>query len=492
MKRGVTIFLLLFLAATATPSHGKQASKTTGQPMKKYVTEQATFVLYLPEGWKASEGDQGNFKTLFISDPRGLYGVAMFYGVSPTGGDVVALASLFANRIRNQFPDLALPKVMASPDQKRVVFDGVYTDAQKRRREFRCWVSGGDGNFTYSSIEVPEGQLTGSKPLLLTILSNVRIMKGAFQVRSASAKIPMVQARLYDGSATFQIPQDWKYQSFGTGYFIAKDADGVSTFMVAGAEAVTPQLGVRNAPGLVVSSYLAPHQALQFFAGRQGLLTNMQFLQVIPRQDLSQQIGQVYTSGPVTAEEFLYSFISQGHKCKGYSFGISFGSRLNTNWRLWHMTVAAPADQFEAFAPNFAIMCQSYKINDKFAQDYIARGMVRLRQMQQETARMVSRNAQEIRQMMQAAYDERQRSMDYIDYQRTNYIRGNSDWISTMEGGTIYQSDRWGTKNTATGEYYEGQAYNYFNFTGKNPKYNEQMQEINSRALYEQYKKGIP
>ena len=29
----------------------------------------------------------------------------------------------------------------------------------------------------------------------------------------------------------------------------------------------------------------------------------------------------------------------------------------------------------------------------------------------------------------------------------------------------------------------------YFNYTGKNPKYNEQMQEINNRALYEAYKK---
>ena len=92
--------------------------------------------------------------------------------------------------------------------------------------------------------------------------------------------------------------------------------------------------------------------------------------------------------------------------------------------------------------------------------------------------------------MMQSAYDERQRSMDYIDYQRSNTIRGHSDWVSNMEGGTVYHSDRWGTKNTTTGEYYEGQAYNYFNFTGKNPKYNEQMTPIDSRALYEAHIKG--
>ena len=91
--------------------------------------------------------------------------------------------------------------------------------------------------------------------------------------------------------------------------------------------------------------------------------------------------------------------------------------------------------------------------------------------------------------MMQSAYDERQKSTDYRDYQRSNYIRGQSDWVSSMEGGAVYHSDSWGTKNTTTGEYYEGQPYNYVNFSGRNPKYNEQMQEINSRALYETHRR---
>jgi hypothetical protein len=416
----------------------------------------------------------------------------MFYGTSPTGKDVIALASFFANRILNQFPDLALPKVMLSRDKKKVVFDGVYTNAQKKRREFRCWVSGGDGNFVYQSIETPEGQMAGAKQLLLSILANVQVMKGGFAARPAPAQFSMTQARLHDGSATLQIPQGWKLQSFGNGCFISKDPSGVSSFMVARAEAVTPQLKVKETPALAVSPYLSPHQALQFFAGRQGLAANMQFLQVIPRQDLSRMISQAHPAGPVTAEEFLFTFVSQGHRCKGYSFGISFGSRLNINWNLWHMTAGAIVEQFDALVPAFTMMFQSYKIDDKFAQDYIARGMARLRQMQQETSRIVSRNAQDIHQMMQAAYDERQRSMDYIDYKRSNYIRGNSDWVSTMEGGSIYHSDRWGTKNTATGEYYEGQPFNYFNYTGKNPKYNEQMEEINNRALYEKYKGKLP
>jgi hypothetical protein len=489
--RTIVISLILFATISFIPAHGQQQVSKAAEPMKKYVTKQATFVLYMPEGWKASEGDQVAFKTLFVSDPNGLYGVAMFYGVSPTGEDVVALASLFAKRILNQFPNLSLPKVMISRDRSKVVFDGIYTDAQKRRREFRCWVSGKDGNFQYQSIEAPRGQLAGAKQLLLTILANVQIVKGAFQVGSEPVRVPMVQVRLHDGSATLQIPQNWKYQSFGKGGFVASDPSGLSSFISATAEAITPQVGVR-VPNVLVSPYLLPHRALEAFASRQGFATNFQFVQVIPRQDINEQLRHVYTVGPAAAEEFVYTFNTKGRRCKGFSFGISFGSRLNTNWSLWHMTVGAPIDQFDALVPTFVTMVQSYKISDRFAQNYIAQGMVRLRQMQQETSRMIARNAQEIRQMMQAAYDERQRSMEYIDYQRSNYIRGNSDWVSSMEGGTIYHSDRWGTKNIATGEYYEGQPFNYFNYTGKNPKYNEQMEEINSRGLYEKYEEKLP
>jgi hypothetical protein len=510
MKRTTTFLVLVFIIAGVAACSEKAVppkvrplptkNYATGQteavlrtvrslPMKKYVTDQAGFVLYMPEGWKASEGTQGQFKTLFVTDPSGLYVVALFSGVSPTGKDVVALTRFFVGGIRKQFPDFTIQKAMISPDQHKIAFEGIYSSLQKKRKVFRAWVTGGDGNFSYSSIEAPEGKLAESRPLLLTILSNIGIMKGAVQTSAAPARIlPLVQRRLPDGSAVFSAPQGWQYKSFGTGAFAATDPAGLSSFIVGTVEFLTPQLGVR-VPNAIISNYLSPHEAMQLVTTKMNLASGMQFTEVIPRADIVGQIGRVYTSGPVRAEEFVYTFTAKGRRCKAYSFGITFGSRLNTNWKFWHITVAAPVEQFEALVPSFVSMVHSYKINDQFAQNYIAQGMARLRQMQQQTAQIVARNSQEIHQMMQSAYDERQKSMDYIDYQRTNYIRGQSDWISSVEGGSVYHSDSWGTKNTTTGEYYKGQPFNYFNSTGTNPKYNEQMQEINNRALYEAYKK---
>jgi hypothetical protein len=231
---------------------------------------------------------------------------------------------------------------------------------------------------------------------------------------------------------------------------------------------------------------MPPHQAWRLLTEQTGSVSRLQFEKVIPRQDIVQEMARGgYTAGPVAVEELIYTCDVKGRRCKGYTFGFSFGSRLGTNWTFRHMTVGAPVDQFESLVPTFSAMTQSFRFNERWMANYIAQGTQRLRQLQQQTASIVSRNAEDIRRMMQAAYDERQKSMDYIDYQRTNYIRGQQDWVSSMEGGTVYHTDSWGTKNSATGEYYEGQPYDYVHFKGKNPKYSEEMTPIDSRALWE-------
>jgi hypothetical protein len=191
-------------------------------------------------------------------------------------------------------------------------------------------------------------------------------MKGSFQARPEGMKVPLVECRLHDGSASFQIPQSWKFQSFGTGAFVARDESGSSSFVVGTVELLTPQLKVR-VPGALVSNYLPPHQALQFIAGSQGIASQMEFIQVIPKQELNQQLRQVHTAGPAAAEEFVYTFNSKGRRSKGYSFGVSFGSRLSTNWKFWHLSLGAPIEQFDTYVPTFTAMAHSYRINEKFA-----------------------------------------------------------------------------------------------------------------------------
>lgn len=485
---GLTFFLSPLIqhslaGGAATKPEVSRASSAIA--MEKYVSKEAAFVLYKPKGWRVFEGQQPGFRTISVTDPGGVYEAAMFHGRSPRGNDVLALTRTFVGGIGQQFPDFTLNGAMVSEDRNRVVFDAAFTVPGKGRRAFRCWISGGRGEFMYASIETPEGELHAKKETLLTILANVRIMTGAF----AEAGVTPIQVqfkthRLSDGSATFAMPRNWSCLELGKGCFVASDPAGAFAFAVASSDVISPQLGV-TVPGVPVSGYLPPRQALPFLAGAQGLASDFKIEQVFPRQDIARQMAQVYTAGPVTVEEFVYTCRTAAGRCKGYTFGFSFGSRLGTNWNFRHLTVMAPSGKFDAFVGNFVTMLQSYQIDDAWARNYIAQGMARLRQLQQQTAQIVARNAQDIHNMMQAAYDERQRSMDYIDYQRTKYIRGEQDWISTMEGGTVYHTDSWGTKNTTTEEYWEGAPYDYVHFEGRNPKYNEDMTPVDSRALWE-------
>jgi len=455
--------------------------------MKKQVTKDASFVVYAPSDWSVDEGSQDQHRTIAVSDPNQEHQVIVSLGRDADGGDAVAVAKDSIKRMSEQYPDVQITGAMTSPEKNRVVFDGTYS-TDGGAKEFRCWASTGEGNFSCSRIVAPSGKLAEKKQELLTVLSNVKAIKGAFQYSGSGAiKKTLVSYRLSDGSCSFKMPQDWKVQEIGKGQFVAYSEQEGCSFTSSNADCVTPALGLRNSP-IPVSDYLVPHEALKFLGEKSGLLTNMEFVDVNNQPELARAFAQVYTVGTVTVEDFTYTCrTKEGLAAKGFTLGFSFDTRLKTNWSLRHLTVIAPEDKFESYAPTFAEMMGSYTIDEEWARNYVAQGQARLRQMQRQTSELVARNAQEIHSMMNAAYEERQASQDYIDYQRTNYIRGEQDWVSQMEGGTIYHTDAWGTKNTATGDYYEGQPYNYYNYNGDNPHYNEQMTPIDSRELYEQY-----
>lgn len=485
----IVLCCAIVFSAGGELSAQSKASPVNAPPagMRKIVTEKASFVAYVPEGWRAVEGAEEGARYLSASDPGGRSEVVLAIGTGPFQGDAIGAARAILEKVGRHLPDLEIANARITPDRRKVVFDGVYSHPQKGRREFRSWVGVDQGIVTCSRIEAPAGRLEAEKAMLLTVLANVRVLKGAFDTGGTPQIPPLVSYRLRDGSASFQMPQGWKCQEFGKGAFIASDTGETTSFSVGGAEVLSPQLGVR-VPGVVVAPYMPPHQAWRLLTEQTGLLSRLQYEKVIPRQDIVQEMARGgYTAGPVAVEELIYTCDVKGRRCKGYTFGFSFGSRLGHSWNFRHMTVGAPVDRFDGMVPTFSTMLQSFRFNEQWMANYIAQGNRRLQELRQQTASMVSRNAEDIRRMMQAAYDERQRSMDYIDYQRTNTIRGQQDWVSEMEGGTVYRTDSWGTKNTATGESWEGQPYDYVHFKGRNPKYNEQMTPIDSRALWERH-----
>ncbi|MEW5736763.1 MAG: hypothetical protein AB1921_18105 [Thermodesulfobacteriota bacterium] len=475
-------------------------------PLKKVVTKNAGFAAYLPDGWTATETSDKGLLRFAARDAGNVLSVSLAVSGPGQARDAVdafrqAFSDLLSSKSKAEFADVRL-----SPDRSRLAVSGRARNEKGGISTFLAWAGREpDGSLVCSRIAGPPELFPLERPpveavqasapsrnastreILLTVLANVRPLKGAVAPAPASSgPQPLAEHRLSDGSASFSLPKGWKVRELGAGCFLAQSPDESLSFLVASPEVIDPRLGVRP-PGIPVSPFLAPHQAMAFLLAFQNIGQATDFLEVSPRQDLAADLARSYTAGPAVAEDFIYLVNAGGKKLKAFSFGISFGSRMNTSWRLFHMSVFAPEAEFASLAPTFAAMMQSYRVNDRFAQEYIRKGMERLRQMERETAARAARNASEIREMMQKAYDERQKSQDYIDYQRSNYIRGQQDWVSEMEGGTVYHTDSWGTRNTATGEYYEGAPYDYVHMTGRNPVHDERMTPINSRELYEQH-----
>jgi hypothetical protein len=474
-------------AAPGGTGRNGQAAAGPRPRMEKYVSKAANFVIYRPTGWNVQENSAPASWVVGVTSPDGALELGVIGGKDTFGGAEGALVAI-TRVLAGSATDLRFERAARDAAGTRSAAAYRFTHPAKGPRESRLWIHAENGSFLAIRCEAPAGRLDASLSVLMSIAGNLRIMKAGFSPEPAGgAAAPVAQPlqarRLPDGSATVALPAGWTLQGFPAGQFFARNPDDGASFVVGAVDAITPRMGVHPA-GVRVSPYLEPAQAWRF--ATEGLIGNIRYIDTRTRPDIDAQIARVFTGGPVRTAELFYTFDGKdGMRGKGYTFGISFGSRLDTNWKFWHITLTAPEGAFNSYIPTFVNMAQSYAIDDQYARNYIAAGMARLRQMQAETSRIVAQNARDIHQMMQDAYDERQRSQEYIDYQRSNYIRGETDWISGMEGGTVYHSDAWGTQNTYTGERWDGAPFDAYNFNGENPKHNESMTPIDNRELYE-------
>ena len=174
-----------------------------------------------------------------------------------------------------------------------------------------------------------------------------------------------------------------------------------------------------------------------------------------------------------------------GVRCKGIFDVTAYHPLPSGQWGITATGIWSPEKEFAEYLPSLLRMAESFRINEQFAAEYVRRGQENLRRMTRETAEKAARGAREIRESSMAAYQERQRSMEYIDTKRTGTIRGEQEWLSEAEGGALSKSDHWGLSREGE-RVIEGQDFNYYNDKGQNPRYNETMTPVDiSREVYE-------
>ncbi len=433
-----------------------------------------------------------------VTEPNGLSQVTSVHGISPTGRDADALIRMVVADLFKQAPGLQLAPTARrrkldvvdrggrkTAEKTIVIFEGTYTNQQNQKRQFRNLVTGGDGLILNQRIEAAEGRLAEAAPILLQILANLRVAKGLYSfdeggqmaqpAQGAPQPTQLVPQQLASGWAKFSAPPGWRALDLGKGMCIVTDPKERFYFMVAGAEFISPRYNVRGVPGVLSSEFRAPSDAFAFSATQNGQASNFRFLFVKERSDLLQQMHTFAGPlRPVAVEDFAYTCTVKGRPYKGFSTGGCSGDAMRASWRLWHFTVMAPSEDFDAALPTLAAIMGSYELNKEMAGRRMAENLRNYYAGLRNLSSQIARNSEQMRRENLELHMERGRVQDYVSYQTTRMIMGEYDYLAGASG--YVRGDPSGLY-TAEGNKISSEPYG--------ESITRHMQEINTRQLYE-------
>ncbi len=439
------------------------------------VTEDGTFGLYKPKGWKTGTQKYANGRMVFVSDEKDLsYASVLFLEKVDPKHDSVSFAGATLKNVKKQIPGLKFLEARSSRDRMRTVVRYQRPGPRDIVIEGKYCFNVKHPTALVTGYEAPAKQFREMVPTLLTIISNIAILDDqAYQKRLSQTKggeptvLPMREVTAQDNTCRLLVPQGWNLNAAkGAAVCSSPDENAGFIFTQVGfvARSRIPYFDSANIPGLHYE-YMQPIDAL-LVASRHLGATNHKVLERYANRSAAMQ-ASAFLKKQADAEIALISYANRkGVPCIGYYDVIGSVPDNAGQWGIIPMGFWAPADQFARYLPSLIKIAESFRINEQWAAEYVRQGMARVREMMKTTSSMMSRYAEEMRQSSLAAHQNRMKSSDYISYKFSSYMRGEQDWVTSLEGGTVITSHHWGiTVNGRTT--IEGPPFNYYNFQGE-------------------------
>jgi len=498
MSTRILSVLIAFGFATPLLSPDAISAREKSPPaMEKYTANDNTFALFKPRGWNVDSRALANGKAITVSDPgSGSAAIMRILKMRDPGENSGTFVSSTLKDLRGTVSSLELAWARSTTDQRRAVVEFRYMSTRKVPIRGRYYFNTHYPDATIFGYEAPAKEFEERKPLLLSVLSNFTILDPSVAAKQPGDSTPrkkaldlrMSKTVSADRSFSLLVPEGWKMEGAKGQALCTPPGDGIAGFISTTipfwGPSQIPNFDSSRIPGVIHAPYMRPVDAL-IVAMRETGSRNHQVLERVSDPDRAREASLALNRG-IDVERASVAFDSRtGVRCQGI-YDVS-GSRPlpSGQWGIAVSGIWAPRDEFAEYLPSLVKMAESYRIDEQFAAEYVRRGLENLRRLTRETAEKSARSAREIRESSMAAYQERQKSMDYIDYKRTGYIRGEQEWLSQAEGGTLYKSDHWGLSREGK-SVVEGQEFNYYNYKGQNPRYNETMTPVDiSREVYE-------
>jgi hypothetical protein len=458
-------FLLIFCLS---PQPLPAQTKPDFSAYEYQVTEDGTFGLYKPKGWKTGTQKYPNGKMVYVADQKEASYVSMLFleAVDPKYNAVTFAADTLKNLTR-QLPDLKVTEARSSADRMRSVVKYQKKGAGNVPFEGRYSFNIKHPNATVFGYEAPAKDFRKRLPTLLTVIANITILDAeAYRRLSARAgqggptTLPMKETTARDGTCRLLVPQGWNLTA-EKGRALCAAPDGDTGFLFTTMDFVgrsqIPNFDSSKILGLHYN-YMPPADAL-VVASRHTGSSNHRILERHPNPA---------ASSPKTQGEIaLISYTSKSSTpCIGYFDVVGSYPNAAGMWGIIPMGFWAPQDRFARLLPSLTQIMGSFQINEQWAADQVRQGMEKVRELMSKTSSLMSKYAEEMRQSSLAAHQNRMKSSDYISYKFSTYMRGEQEWVTGLEGGKIYKTDHYGLSSGGR-TIAEGPPFNYYNYQGE-------------------------
>ena len=458
------------------------------------VTEDGAFALYNPKGWTVGTQKYPYGRMVFTTDPKDLSYVSMLFleKIDPSY-DSVSFASGTVKNLSREIPSLKIIGARSSADRMRTVINYQKTGPQNVLIEGRYSFNIKHPTAVVFGYEAPAKHFKERVSTLLTVIANITLQdpqayeKLASQRKGGTATaLPMRETLAPDNTCRLLVPEGWTFNA-GKGQALCHSPDGDIGYIYAivgfVGQSRIPYFDSRNIPGDLRYNYMQPTDALIVASQHTGS-RNHRVLERYPNTTWARQASGYLKQG-VDAEIALISHTSKnGVAVTGYYDIMGFHPSNTGQWSIIPMGFWAPTSQFGRYLPSLLKIAEGYSLNEAWAKEYVRQGQAKVREMMKKTSSMMSRYADEMRQASLSSHQERMRSGDFISYKFSTYMRGEQEWVTSLNGGAIVKTDHWGL--SVGGRYVvEGPPFNYYNFQGE--KYGLIPVDV-SREVYEKVK----
>jgi hypothetical protein len=470
------------LAATAWPP------ATLGQPaatpkLQPHLGANKMYLVYTPADWRVSEDAGAASFQVLVESPARTSRVEFRWerNVSGRTDAVVALAE-WRRTIAQTYPGATLGDMYVSKDGSHAVatLHARVANAAVAGRFF--FESTRAGN-SFQGYVAPEARLVTERPLLLNVMSSLAFVKvlhngGGLQ---PPVRFTLVARRAQDGSLTMKTPQDWNFLAAQGRVITGSPGGGMGFIFTAFAgNPMLPRAGVLQ--GVIGRRFLRPAQTLPVILTGFGH-RNPEILSNTPDQATMAQCPSRAGNRCDAADMMAQWTSKDGVDCVGAFKVVNLLPGFTDQWSSILAGLWGPRKDFYRYYAALEEVGSSFAIDDQYARSYIQTGLANLRRLKEQTAAEIQ-SLNKAREDNQAAWEARQERKDYMDSKWDDYRRGQSYWVSDLEGGKVYATGSSGTKDTVTGDYYEGQGFNWTNFEGQNPRHpSENMREVSSWEL---------